>query len=122
MERTKPRAWPFLSFVPRQESKSESMKRLAVSLAVALVSLPLWSTTAVAGTYNVYFCGPWSSSTQPFVPAASSHASYSIFGCGGGGERTNERSRRRKRTERSQRQLDDYCPARPKHHSHLHGR
>ena len=62
------------------------MKRLAVSLAVALVSLPLWSTTAVAGTYNVYVCGPWSSSTQPFVPAASSHASYSIFGCGGGAD------------------------------------
>ena len=64
------------------KSKSEPMKRLAVSLAVASASLLLWSPAALGASYNVYVCGPWSSNTGPFVPAAVPGTQAFVFGCG----------------------------------------
>jgi hypothetical protein len=58
------------------------MKRLATSLAVASASLLLWSPTALAASYGVYVCGPWSSSTGPFVPATVPGTKAFVFGCG----------------------------------------
>ena len=58
------------------------MKRLAISLAIASASLLLWSPTAFAASYNVYVCGPWSSSTGPFVPATVPGTKAFVFGCG----------------------------------------
>jgi hypothetical protein len=58
------------------------MKRLAVCLAAASASLLLWSSAAVGASYNVYVCGPWSSSTGPFVPATVPGTQAFVFGCG----------------------------------------
>ena len=62
------------------------MKRLAICLAVASISLLMWSAAARGASYNVYVCGPWSSNTGPFVPTAPPGTSFSVFGCGGGGD------------------------------------
>ena len=62
------------------------MKRLTVCLAVVSGLLVLQSAPALGASYNVYVCGPWSSSTGPFVPKATPRTSYFVFGCGGGAD------------------------------------
>lgn len=62
------------------------MKRLAVCLAVVSGLLAVQSAPALGASYNVYVCGPWSSSPGPFVPTASPLTSYFVFGCGGGAD------------------------------------
>ena len=59
------------------------MKHVALSLALATAWLLLSSTVASA-SYNLYVCGPWSTSAGPFVPATVLGTSYSASGCGSG--------------------------------------
>jgi hypothetical protein len=56
------------------------MKRLAATFAIVSASLLLWSSAALAASYNVYVCSPWNTSTGPFVPATSPNTQS--YGCG----------------------------------------
>jgi hypothetical protein len=58
------------------------VKRLILSIAVALGSLLLWCPAALGATYHVSVCGPWSSNTGPFKSAAVPGTFVQVFGCG----------------------------------------
>jgi hypothetical protein len=58
------------------------VKRFALCTAVASGSLLLWCSVALSASYNVYVCGPWSSSTGPFSSATVPGVSVQVFGCG----------------------------------------
>src|SRR5581483_432633 len=60
------------------------MKRLALRVALGCAFLLAHQGAALGATYHVYACGPWSSSTGPFVAANVPGTSTSVFGCGGG--------------------------------------
>jgi hypothetical protein len=60
------------------------MKRLVVRVGLGFAFVLAYQGAALGATYHVYACGPWSSSTGPFVAAHVPGTSTSVFGCGGG--------------------------------------
>ena len=61
------------------------MKRAEVVLASLVASLLLCSY-ASAASYNVYACGPWSSGSGPFTPAAVAGTEAVAVDCGASGD------------------------------------
>ncbi len=59
------------------------MKRVVLVTVVFATSLLLWSTVALAASYNVYICGGWSNSPGPFAPAAVAGTEAVAANCGG---------------------------------------
>src|SRR6478609_5560796 len=61
------------------------MKQAGAFVASLVASLLLCSSAAGA-SYNVYVCGPWSSGSGPFVPAAVPGTEAVAIACGASGD------------------------------------